>query len=142
MDISVINNRPPDGLNADGTPYRVLLIDDSKFVLKQLMQILSSEKFDICGTGENGEEGLAMYKELKPDLVTMDITMPKMDGLTALSKILEFDAKAKVIVVSALGKEEVVKAALLKGAKNFVVKPFDRARVLERVRSVLKPGTR
>ena len=140
VDLSNINQRVPDGLNPDGVPHRILVVDDSKFVIKQITQILTSEKYDVCGSAEDGAEGVALYKELKPDLVTMDITMPKLDGISALVQIMAFDAKARVIVVSALGKEETVKQALLKGAKNFIVKPFDRAKVLERVRNVLKGG--
>jgi two-component system chemotaxis response regulator CheY len=82
-----------------------------------------------------GKKGLKKYKELYPnvDLVTMDITMPKMDGVTALEKIIEFDKDAAVVMISALGKQELVKKSLLLGAKNYIVKPLDRKKVLERV---------
>jgi two-component system chemotaxis response regulator CheY len=81
-----------------------------------------------------------MYKEHYPnvDLVTMDITMPKMDGVTALEKIIEFDKDAKVIMISALGKQDLVKKSLLIGAKNYIVKPLDRAKVLERILMSIK----
>ena len=110
------------------------------FVTKQISQILSSEGFDVIGTAADGEQGLEKYKEIYPniDLVTMDITMPKMDGVTALEKILEFDKEAKVIMISALGKQDLVKKALLIGAKNYIVKPLDRAKVLERIIMTLK----
>jgi len=83
---------------------------------------------------------LEKYKEIYPniDLVTLDITMPKMDGVTALTRILEFDKDAKVIMISALGKQDLVKKSLMIGAKNYIVKPLDRKRVLERIVSVLK----
>lgn len=132
-----INTKEPEGLNDFGKPYRVLLVDDSAFVIKQLQQIFVSEQYVIAGTAENGEEGFTMYKELKPDLVTMDITMPKMDGITSLTKIIEYDKNAKVVMVSALGKEDMVKKALLAGAKNYITKPLDRKKVLERVKMVL-----
>jgi two-component system chemotaxis response regulator CheY len=92
------------------------------------------------GTASDGALGLEKYKELHPDidLVTMDITMPVMDGISALEKILEFDKNACVIMVSALGKEDIVKKSLLMGAKSYIVKPLDRKKVLERVVSVLK----
>lgn len=128
------------GIRENGTPYRVLIVDDSVFIAKQLSQILTSSGFDVVGTATDGAQGLDRYKEFHPDidLVTMDITMPKMDGLTALEKILEFDKNAVVLMVSALGKEDLVKKAFVTGAKGFIVKPLDRAKVLERVASVLK----
>lgn len=140
VDFPTINEKAPDGLREDGIPYRVLVVDDSMFVTKQIGQILSSEGFDIVATAGDGEEGVEKYKELFPnvDLVTMDITMPKMDGVTALEKIIEFDPKAKVIMISALGKQDLVKNALVKGAKNYIVKPLDREKVLERVLACLK----
>ncbi len=93
----------------------------------------------MVDTAADGAQGVEKYKALKDiDLVTMDITMPVMDGVSALEKILEFDKEAKVIMVSALGKEDVVKKCLLMGAKSYIVKPLDRKKVLERVVSVLK----
>ena len=138
-DFPSINSREPMGIKPDGTPYRVLVIDDSMFVTKQLGQILTSEGFEVLGTAGNGEEGLEKYKEFHPniDFVTMDITMPKMDGVTALEKILQFDKEATVIMVSALGKQDLVKKSLMLGAKNYIVKPVDRKKVLERVLSAL-----
>jgi two-component system chemotaxis response regulator CheY len=139
-DMPSINEKEPDGLKPDGTPYRVLIIDDSMFIAKQLGQILTSEGFEVVGAVTDGLQGIEKYKELYPniDLVTMDITMPVMDGVSALEKILEFDKNAVVIMVSALGKEDVVKKSLLLGAKSYIVKPLDRKKVLERVVSVLK----
>lgn len=139
-DMPSINEKSPEGLKPDGSPYRVLIIDDSMFIAKQLGQILSSEGFEISGTASDGVAGLEKYKELYPnlDLVTMDITMPVMDGVSALEKIIEFDKNAVVVMVSALGKEDVVKKSLLIGAKSYIVKPLDRKKVLERVVSVLK----
>ena len=140
VDFPTINAKNPDGLKDDGTPYRVLVVDDSMFVTKQIGQILTSEGFEVIGTAGDGEAGVERYKELFPnvDLVTMDITMPKMDGVTALEKIIAFDPEARVIMVSALGKQDLVKDALIKGAKNYIVKPLDREKVLERVLMSLK----
>ncbi len=134
-DFPNINSKEPDGIKDDGTAFRVLVVDDSMFVSKQIGQILTSEGFEIVGTAADGLEGLEKYKELYPnvDLVTMDITMPKMDGVTALEKIIEFDKNATVIMISALGKQDLVKTALVKGAKNYIVKPLDRIKVLERI---------
>jgi two-component system chemotaxis response regulator CheY len=116
------------------------VVDDSMFIAKQLGQIFTSEGFEVADTAADGAQGVEKYKELYPniDLVTMDITMPVMDGVSALEKILEFDKEARVIMVSALGKEDVVKKSLLLGAKSYIVKPLDRKKVLERVVSVLK----
>ena len=130
----------PEGEKLDGTKYRVLVVDDSMFVAKQLTQILSSDGYEIVATAQDGKEGVDKYKELCPnvDLVTMDITMPRMDGITALEQIIAFDKNAKVVMVSALGKEELVKKSLLSGAKNYIVKPLDRKKVLERISAALK----
>ncbi len=139
-DMPTINDKKPEGLKPEGTPYRVLIVDDSMFIAKQLGQILTSEGFEVVGTASDGLIGFEKYKELSPgiDLVTMDITMPQMDGVTALEKILEYDKGAVVVMVSALGKEDVVKKCLLMGAKSYIVKPLDRKKVLERIITILK----
>ncbi|MBN2811570.1 response regulator [Treponema zuelzerae] len=139
QDFPSINERAPEGVKADGSPFRVLVVDDSMFVAKQIGQILTSEGYEIVATAGDGLDGVEKYKELCPnvDLVTMDITMPKMDGITALEQIMAFDKNARVVMISALGKEELVKKALLLGAKNYIVKPLDRKKVLERISSVL-----
>ena len=139
QDFPNINERAPEGKKPDGTPYKILVVDDSIFVTKQIGPILNSEGYEVVATAVDGFEGVEKYKELCPnvDLVTMDITMPKMDGLTALEQIMAFDKNAKVVMISALGKEELVKKALLLGAKKYIVKPLDRKKVLERVAGVL-----
>lgn len=139
-DFPSINERTPDGQNNGGSAFKVLVVDDSMFVTKQIGQILTSEGFEVIGTAADGLEGVEKYKEFYPnvDLVTMDITMPRMDGVSALEKIIEFDKDAKVVMISALGKQDLVKKALMIGAKNYIVKPLDRKKVLERVISVLK----
>ncbi|MDR1319483.1 MAG: response regulator [Treponema sp.] len=139
-DMPNINDKAPEGTKPEGGAYRVLIVDDSMFIAKQLGQIFTSEGFEVAGTAADGAQGVEKYKELYPniDLVTMDITMPVMDGVSALEKVLEFDKNACIIMVSALGKEDVVKKSLLMGAKSYIVKPLDRKKVLERVVSVLK----
>jgi two-component system, chemotaxis family, chemotaxis protein CheY len=139
MDFPSLNQKEPEGIGPDGKPYRILIVDDSIFVKKQLGQILTSEGFELVGTAGNGEEAIELYKEHHPnvDLVTMDITMPGMDGITALEQIMAWDPEAKIIMVSALGKQELVKKSFMLGAKNYMVKPLDRKKVLERISRVL-----
>ena len=140
QDFPAINERPPEGIKVDGSKFRVMIVDDSMFVAKQLTQILTSDGYEIVATAQDGKEGVDKYKELCPnvDLVTMDITMPRMDGITALEQIMAFDKNARVVMVSALGKEELVKKSLLSGAKNYIVKPLDRKKVLERIGAAVK----
>ena len=140
QDFPSINERPPEGVRVDSTKIRVLIVDDSIFVAKQLGQILTSEGYEIVATAVDGKDGVDKYKELCPnvDLVTMDITMPRMDGITALEQIMAFDKNAKVVMVSALGKEELVKKSLMTGAKSYIIKPLDRKKVLERIAKVLQ----
>ena len=138
MDFPSLNQKEPEGIGPDGKPYRILIVD-SMFVKKQLGQILTSEGFELVGAAGDGEEAIELYKEHHPnvDLVTMDITMPGMDGLTALERIVAFDPEAKIIMVSALGKQDLVKKSFMLGAKNYIVKPLDRKKVLERISRVL-----
>jgi two-component system chemotaxis response regulator CheY len=139
-DIVNLNEKVAEGIKPEGVPYRVLVVDDSMFIAKQLGQIFSSEGFEIADTAADGAQGVEKYKALHPniDLVTMDITMPVMDGVTALEKILEYDKQANVIMACALGIEDVVKKFLLRGAKSYIVKPLNKKQVLERVISVIK----
>ncbi len=138
-DFPNLNSKDSEGLNELGQPYKVMIVDDSIFIQKQLNQILISEQFEVIDTAVDGVEALEKYKDHHPkiDFVTMDITMPNMDGLTCLTEILKFDKDAKIIVISALGKEDLVKRALVAGAKNYIVKPLDRKKVLERIKSAL-----
>jgi len=136
----LVNNRSIGRLKHDGSPYRVLIIDDSAFIAKQLGKILTSEGFVVADMATNGSQGVQKYMVLREeiDLVTLDITMPGMDGVSALEKILEFDKEANVIMISAVGSEDIVKKCLQMGAKNYIVKPLDRDRVLQRIIPILK----
>ena len=139
QDFPSINERTPEGIKDDGTKVRVLIVDDSIFVAKQLGQILTSEGYEIVATAEDGKEGLDKYKELYPnvDLVTMDITMPEMDGIAALKAIKSIDAGATVIMCSAMGQQAMVIDAIQAGAKDFIVKPFQADRVIEAIQKAL-----
>lgn len=139
-DFPSINDKEPEGQKPGGGSYKVLVVDDSMFTGKQLSQILTSAGFEVVATATDGAEGVDKYKELHPaiDIVTMDITMPKMDGVTALEHIVAYDKDAKVVMISALGKNDLVKKSLMLGAKNYIVKPLDRKKVLERIVAVLQ----
>jgi len=108
---------------------KVLVVDDAAFMRMALKIILEKNGFQVVGEAENGRLGVRKYKELDPDLVTLDITMPEMDGLTALKEIMKINNKAKVIIVSALGQENHVREAIVSGARSFIVKPFTEEHV-------------
>ncbi len=109
----------------------VLVVDDTAFMRMTLKSMLEKNGYQVVGEGEDGAKGVQLYKELKPALVTMDITMPNMDGITAIKEIMSFDPGAMVIVVSAMGQKSLVIDALNAGAKDFVVKPFQPDRIAE-----------
>ncbi len=109
----------------------VLVVDDTAFMRMTLKNMLEKNGYQVVGEGEDGLKGVELYKELKPSLVTMDITMPNMDGITAIKEIISFDPGATVVVVSAMGQKSLVIDALNAGAKDFVVKPFQPDRIAE-----------
>ncbi len=115
----------------------VLVVDDAAFMRMMIKDILTKNGFQIAGEAANGAEALEMFKEADPDLVTMDITMPEVDGLQALKDIMELNSEAKVIMCSAMGQQTMVIDAIQVGAKDFIVKPFQAERVLEAVNKVL-----
>jgi two-component system chemotaxis response regulator CheY len=112
---------------------RVLVVDDAAFMRKVVGDALNGGGHEVIGEAANGAEAIARYQELQPDLMTLDITMPEMDGLTALKQIIAFDPSARIIMCSALGQESKVLEAIKGGAKDFVVKPFQAERVLDAV---------
>ena len=103
---------------------RVLIVDDAAFMRVSIRNIVSKNGYEVAGEAEKGAVAVQKYAELHPDIVTMDITMPEMNGLEALIAIRKADPGAKVIMVSALGQESMVRDAVMAGAKGFVVKPF------------------
>jgi len=119
---------------------KVLVVDDALFMRKMLSDILKKEGFEVVGEADNGKDAVEKYRELKPDLVTMDIVMPKMeeiDGVAAVREIVKIDPQAKIIMVSAMGQHALVVEAIQAGAKDFIVKPFQPSRVAEAIRRVL-----
>jgi two-component system chemotaxis response regulator CheY len=116
---------------------RILVVDDAAFMRKMVKDALLAAGHEIVGEAGNGAEAVARFQELKPDLLTLDITMPEKDGLAALADIIGSDPDARVVMCSALGQETKVVQALKLGAKDFVVKPFQPARVIEAVGKAL-----
>ena len=115
----------------------VLMVDDSKTSRKILREVLEKGGFTVIGEASNGEEGYLKYKELKPDIVTMDITMPAMDGIESLTLIRKENSDAKVVMITAAGQKEKMVEALKRGAEEFITKPFEEAQVLETLRRML-----
>lgn len=116
---------------------RVLIVDDAVFMRTVLKKMLEEENYDIVGEASNGIEAIKKAKELHPDVVTLDITMPEMDGVTALPEILRESPNSRVIMCSAMGQQPMVVDAIKKGAKDFIVKPFQKARVLQAIENIM-----
>lgn len=116
---------------------RVLIVDDAAFMRMMLKDILTKYGYDVIGEAPNGVKAVEIYKAEKPDVVTMDITMPEMDGIQAVKEIKAFDPGAKIIMCSAMGQQAMVMEAIKSGAKDFIVKPFQPERVLEALKKVL-----
>ena len=116
---------------------RVLVVDDAAFMRKMVSDALAKGGHEVVGEAGNGVEAVARFQELKPDLMTLDITMPEKDGLTALAEIVAADPSARVVMCSALGQEAKVLEAIKLGAKDFVVKPFQADRVLSAIEKAL-----
>jgi two-component system chemotaxis response regulator CheY len=117
--------------------HTVLICDDAIFMRTMLADILQQAGYDVVGDAATGKEAVEKYKQLRPDIVTMDIVMPDMGGIDAVRQITEFDPHARVLMCSAMGQQALVVEAIQAGAKDFVVKPFQPSRVLEAVQRVL-----
>ena len=115
----------------------VLIVDDAAFMRMMIKGMLTKNSIDIAGEAANGLEAVTMYKELSPAIVTMDITMPDMNGIEATKKILEYDSNAVILMCSAMGQQQMVLESLQNGAKDFIVKPFQEDRVIKAVRNYL-----
>lgn len=116
---------------------RILVVDDAAFMRMMIKDILSKNGYEVVGEASDGAQAIEKYKETSPDLVTMDITMPEMDGITALKEIKKVDPGAKVIMCSAMGQQAMVIDAIQAGAKDFIVKPFQADRVIEAIKKTL-----
>lgn len=117
---------------------RILIIDDAKFMRITLRNILLDANHQVIGEGENGKEAIELYREFRPDLVTMNITMPEMDGIEAVKAIKKEFPDAKIVMCSAMGQQKMVVEAIEAGAKDFIIKPFDELRVTDAINRVLR----
>jgi two-component system chemotaxis response regulator CheY len=116
---------------------RILIVDDAAFMRMMIRDILTKNGFEVCGEANDGLQAIEKFKELRPDLITMDITMPEMDGIHALKEIKKIDPNSKVIMCSAMGQQAMVIDAIQAGAKDFIVKPFQADRVIEAIKKTL-----
>ncbi|MFE5319591.1 response regulator [Paenibacillus sp. NPDC056579] len=116
---------------------RILIVDDAAFMRMMIRDILSKNGYEVVGEANDGAQAIEKFKELRPDLITMDITMPEMDGIAALKEIKQIDPNAKVIMCSAMGQQAMVIDAIQAGAKDFIVKPFQADRVIEAIKKTL-----
>jgi two-component system, chemotaxis family, chemotaxis protein CheY len=117
---------------------KVLIVDDAAFIRAQLKQLLSQNDFIVVGEAENGKVALEKIQELKPDIVTLDITMPEMDGIECMVEISKMSTKPNVIMVSAMGQESYVQNAIMNGAKGFIVKPYKPEVVIKQLNKFKK----
>ena len=116
---------------------KILIVDDAAFMRMMIKDILEKHGYEVVGEAADGAEAVEKYKELKPDIVWMDLTMPEMDGIQALKEIRKIDSDAKVIMCSAMGQQAMVIDAIQAGAKDFIVKPFQADRVIEAIKKTL-----
>lgn len=116
---------------------KILIVDDAAFMRMMLKDILSKNGYEVVGEAENGVQAVEKFKEFTPDLITMDITMPEMDGIAAVKEIKNIDTAACIIMCSAMGQQAMVIDAIQAGAKDFIVKPFQPERVIEAVSKAL-----
>lgn len=116
---------------------KVLIVDDAAFMRMMIKDILSKNGYEVAGEADNGVKAVEKYKELTPDLVLMDITMPEMNGIDAVKNIKAIDPGAKIVMCSAMGQQAMVIESIQAGARDFIVKPFQADRVLEAVRKVI-----
>ncbi len=125
-------------IQQEGYMQRVLITDDAAFMRKMLGDILKKNGYQVAGEASNGQEAVEKYRALLPDFVTMDITMPVMDGIEAVRAIRQFDEECKVLVVSAMGQRGMILEAIQAGASGFIVKPFQESKVVEEVERLWK----
>ncbi len=110
---------------------RLLVVDDALLMRKRIREIAEDVGWEIAGEASNGEEALVLYQQQKPDLVTLDIVMPKMDGVSALRQLMQFDPRARIVMISAVDQKAKLKECIQAGAMDFIVKPFEKTQLRE-----------
>ncbi len=123
-----------------GKPYRVLIVDDEEIPRRLISQIVASAGYEVCGEATNGIEAIEMYNLHKPDIVTMDVQMPQMNGTAAIKKVKQIDPEAVVVMMTSVAEKDTVLEILKSGAKGYIVKPVQRKLVLEKLREVRAPA--
>ena len=121
--------------------HKVLIVDDSQVMREMIGDILKTQGFEVVGEATDGQEALEKYKELNPDIVTMDVVMPKEHGIDAVKKIIALDKEARIIIISGLYQKTLVMEALDAGALDYVIKPFDPSELIETVKKNLNQGS-
>ncbi len=126
------------GLKADGSPYKVMAVDDSPITRKMIKKALAPEGFEIIGEAGNGKEAIDLYAQIKPDIITMDVTMPIMDGLDAAMAIKKINPAQRIIMLSAMSDNDILADAHARGIDDFCSKPFKPEEIVSRVLEVLQ----
>ena len=116
---------------------KILIVDDSAFIRMALRDILTTNGYEVTGEADNGEQAIAKFQELRPDLVTLDVVMPGKGGLETLQEIIKLDPTVKTLMVTAVGKQSMVIESLQAGAKGFLIKPFEPNAVIAEVKRIL-----
>ncbi|BAH06073.1 response regulator [Clostridium kluyveri] len=116
---------------------KILIVDDASFMRISLRTMLQRNGFEVVGEAENGISAILKYKQFNPDIVTLDITMPDMDGIEVLKEIKKYDSEAKIVMITAMGQKTMVKKSILSGAKSFIVKPFKEEQLIETLNKVM-----
>jgi len=127
-------------MNGNNGTLTVMVVDDSEFVARLMTRMLNGTGFRVVGHAKNGQDAVAQYRELRPDIVTMDIIMPKMGGIETITELLKFDPGANILVVSAMGHDTIVQQALKIGARHYILKPFQQEAFLAALEAVKNLG--
>ncbi len=139
-DFPDLNVKTPNGIKPSGKPYKVLVVENKEFQRKQLVQMLESEKYKVVAIANNGQEALDLYEEHKKDLdlITTTLDMPVLDGYAFLYELMKQSPKVKIAFISEDTTKGVIEDLLRMGAADFILKPMDRVRILDRIKQVMR----